>query len=78
VGCSSSPTLCGKGLKALRGRSGAAYEKPSDNIGEEALTDASASRIRWCPPYKLDTSNTTRRSDFLSPINEGVSVANIL
>ena len=43
-GCSSSPEHCGMWLKALRGRGGAAYIKPSANIGEEALTDASASR----------------------------------
>ena len=52
-GCSSSPEPCGKWLKVLRGRNGAAYKKPSDNIGDEALTDTSVSDLSERIPLVL-------------------------
>jgi len=39
VGCFSSPTLCGRWLKALRVGAVLPANKPPANIGEEDLTD---------------------------------------
>jgi len=69
--------LCGRWLKALRVGAVLPAIKPSANIGEEDLTDAPAyakgrRELRWCPPYKLDTSTTKkeRRTAFVPRIME--------
>ena len=56
--------------------------KPSDNTGEEAITDASASDLSERIPLVLALhagANTLRKEGgFLSPMNRGISAAEFL